>query len=79
MQTCIVYYNSITSNGWIELNAKCVIQKRNTALKYDTYGKNLNALTSKLFFVNASRMSSSVTVVLQCIQERKKNVNNFLS
>lgn len=30
-----------------------------------TYGKNLNALTSKLFFVNASRMSSSVTVVLE--------------
>lgn len=33
--------------------------------KKKTYGKNLKAFTSKLFLVNASRMSSSVTVVLQ--------------
>lgn len=29
-------------------------------VKYNTYGKNLKALTSKVFFVNASLISSSV-------------------
>lgn len=43
---------------WIE------IEYINCEIQMNTYGKNLNALTSKLFFVNASRMSSSDTVVL---------------
>lgn len=41
----------------------------------NTYGKNLKAFTSKLFFVNASRMSSSDTVVLWLLKrktEKKK-------
>lgn len=32
---------------------------------WSTHGKNLNAFTSKLFLVNASRMSSSVMVALE--------------
>lgn len=39
---------------------------------YNTYGKNLKAFTSKLFFVNASRMSSSETVVLQFEKKQGK-------
>jgi hypothetical protein len=37
-----------------------------------TYGKNLNAFTSKLLAVNASLISSSVTVALQGGEKREK-------
>lgn len=49
---------------WIE------IEYINCEILMNTYGKNLNALTSKLFFVNASRMSSSDTVVLQIVRNK---------
>lgn len=45
--------------------------KREEKKMRNTHGKNLKAFTSKLFFVNDSRMSSSDTVVLR--MKQKKN------
>lgn len=45
---------------------------------YYAYGKNLNAFTSKLLAVNASFISSSVTVALKKWRIKEKNYDNVI-
>lgn len=52
---------------WLQ-HAMCTTGKK----KEDTHGKNLNAFTSKPFAVNASLISSSVTVALFSSSQRSE-------